>query len=258
MAGTPTDGISLLYTSAWFIGEIGFFFLVDYLLSMRGPSRHFDSKVAAFEIAPTAVSLVLVVKGIMLFSVADLFKGTRHDRMYSHVDGVPQLLMIEFAHCCAETVLGLIVEPPRLNPELIIHHVIAAIMVLTCFAPYGHAFMPFACGISHITDLALLAASFFEVFPTLNHKLPRAKFFAKLTYGIIFFIVRLLMWMPVFAIFMLDNLSGALNGTNHNGLVVFVTMIGACVLTVFQILWFVRICKYACCRPAKKQNYKSY
>jgi len=243
------------YTTAWFVGEILLFFLVDFSFKKVNADESRNS------IAPQIVGAVLVVKGIQLYSWEELFKGTRHDRLDVPHPGMPQLMMIEVAHCLAETTLAIVFEPPYATTEMVVHRVIVMIMVLCAFTPYAHGFMPFFCGVVHISDVAFIFAALFDTFPALEEKYPRARRACRVLFGVVYFAVRILLWFPIFALFMLDNLASLLNGTIHHGLMVFLEMVGGSVLTYLQVCWAVQLVKAACawcncCGGSDERDYR--
>jgi len=259
---TLVQGINPWMTAGWFIAEIAVFFGIAYIIERwPGPFRK-EEKWAAFKIAPQIFTLILVFKGIRMYNIKELFQGTRKDRLHVGREGVPEIMMIEMAHCLAEAVLNIIVEPPHDDAGMLVHHIFAAVMLFFCFAPYGHAYMPYACGMVHISDLLYCCADLFRIFPDLPQFYPRWNLAFKVGFGIVFFFVRVIGWLPLASLFILDNLADLLNGTDKSSPITLLQMVGCGVLTYLQVSWFVRIVRQALNldqddrhRPYKYGNY---
>jgi hypothetical protein len=240
------EGFSILFTSAWMAVEIAAFFAVSFALE-KGCSHRFrrTSKTAAYEIAPQIVTLAMVYKGLRLLSLRTLFTATRKDRLYSQFQGASSLMMMEMAHCVAESILTLFVRDPDDCVEILVHHGLVFIMVATCFSPYANAYMPVACGVFHIVDLTYMFVNVFKCAPKLEARFPRVRLAFKILNLITFFAIRLVLWLPLLALFMMDNLSNMLNGTEHNTGTCLLQMVGGIILTYFQVVWFIRLIKHA-------------
>lgn len=241
------EGFSFLFTSAWIVGEIAAFFAFAFAFEQWcGRLFRHTSKLAAFEIAPQIVTMALVYKGIRLLNMRTLFTAPRKDRLYLPYQGASSMMMMEMAHCVAETILTLLVRDGDDCMEMIVHHILVFVMVLTCITtPYANAYMPFACGFLHITDITYMFVGIIRCSKKLQTSHPRIGLAFKILNGIAFFFVRLLAWLPVLALFVMDNLSNMLNGTEHNTGVCLLHIVGAGVLTYFQIVWFVRMIKHS-------------
>jgi hypothetical protein len=239
------EGFDIFYTGAWFAGEIVLFFLATPLADWLPSKNAREHRVVTQRLAPQMVMSVLVVKGIVLFNYSELFKGNREERLHMPVKGVSALVMIEIAHCAADTVLNFIVDSDYDNSEMIWHHIISAVMLCCCFAPFGHAYMPFACGVVHIPDVFFMMQDILKRIPIVQDKLPRINTLMKVLCGISFIGTRIILWMPIFAIFILDNLADLLNDTTHNGIVSILQMVGICILTYLQWRWSWIMIKHA-------------
>eukprot|EP00929_Paragymnodinium_shiwhaense_P017384 TRINITY_DN126580_c0_g1_i1.p1 TRINITY_DN126580_c0_g1~~TRINITY_DN126580_c0_g1_i1.p1 ORF type:complete len:274 (+),score=44.65 TRINITY_DN126580_c0_g1_i1:63-884(+) len=242
--------LDIFYTGSWVAAQIVCFYVITPVFKWLKVPRERDCAWLAYKVAPQLATLVLVVKGLGLFSTTEMLKGNRHDRMRTLHPGAPAMLMIEMAHCIAQLFLSFFVIPPsrsraaKYRTDVTVHHLVSLAMIMICYMPYAHAFVPYFCGIVHITDAFLTVIGLFELLPALEDK-STAQFALKLVYGILYFVVRVILWLLVFMLFVLDNVSDLVNGTEHNTPVILLTLVGASILTWHQLSWIPSVFRMA-------------
>lgn len=240
----------IFYTGSWVAAQIALFYVITPVFNWLKVPRERDQTWLAYKVAPQLATCVLMLKGFGIFNSAELLKGNRHERLRSLHPGAPAMLMIELAHCIAQLFLSFLVIAPsrsraaKYRVDVTVHHLVSIAMILVSFGPYGQAYVPWSCGIVHMTDVFLTVIGLCELLPVFENK-STAQLVLKIVYGIMYLVIRVLLWLAIMLLFILDNIADLLNGTEHNTPVVLLMLIGASVLTWCQLCWIPSVFRMA-------------
>jgi hypothetical protein len=123
----------------------------------------------------------------------------------------------------------------------LLHHVASGLCAFFSMHPFLQYYGLFFYGVPEVTSVPLTFVSLCKSFPFLKTDYPRLHEISKWTFGILFLIIRLILWTYVSAMFWMDTVNLVLHGTPHSMFVVGYYCIANVILTSMQYFWGYKI-----------------
>lgn len=131
--------------------------------------------------------------------------------------------------------------PELRDPVMLIHHFAAFLCPLLSLYPFLQYYGMFFYGVPEVTSVPLTFVGLAKSFPYLKEKYPLLFMFSKLSFGIFFLLIRIVLWTEASYSFWLDMHRIVVEGEAHSILIVGYFCLANILLTSMQYFWGYKI-----------------
>jgi hypothetical protein len=244
-------GIPLFYFSL--VGIFRFFNLWNFK-TRRGSCA---SDIMAFQIVAglcvTYLSCAGVIGRFELFGV-DAYQQLVNDPWWGRSLYVENHLLFPMI-CYQFWNLILCIFCKDLNdPAMIGHHAVTGFLAYFMLAPYAQYQTFFFSGIVEISNLPLTLMDIFKYFPELANAYPTINSLSRNSFGILFIILRLLIWPVLSYSFVKGSIELILNRKSHSNFVIGFFVFSNLFLTGLQFYWGSKILHILLVKKSKSKK----
>jgi hypothetical protein len=167
-------------------------------------------------------------------------KHLAHDTFYVTTDFVNTHLCIPMIIYQLWNVVICILLNDLRDPIMIAHHLVTAYLAYTATI-FGHYYACFFFGLTEITNIPLTIMDIFDHFPYLNTKYSYINNISRISFAIMFYTVRIFMWIQTMYNYWRDSYIVITSGRAHSIPILLLNIISSAFLTVLQLLWAYKI-----------------
>ena len=243
---------SLLLTDVfinWAIGVPVLYFILNVLLrwanrlpkTLKGSN---GSDIMAYELTSCFVCFYVATAGTMgwfnLCSDCD-FESIENDRNFGRSVYFEQHLAAPMLSYQFWNFVFCLALPEMREGVMLLHHIASGLCALFSVHPFLQYYGLFYFGIPEITSVPLTYVSMSKSFPFLKTDYPYIYEMSKWSFGVLFLLIRLVMWTYVTVFYWIDSVDLVRNGTPHSMFVVGYYWFANVVLTGMQYFWGYKI-----------------
>lgn len=238
--------------TAWTVG-IPLFHLVVVLsfrflgvLPNRAKKGCRESDIVAFcLVAAVVVTFCAAIGCIGIYDVFDVIdnKNIFVDKFYSESTFVTNYLVIPMLVYQIWNLTVTIILSDLRTPDAIGHHIVTGLLAYFGLWPYGQYYALFYFGVAELTSIPLNLVDIFKYLPQLAETYPTVNSFAKGSFIIGFFVIRIIIWPVVSYELFFGCLDLIMNKTAHSNFVVGFFLFANTFLTFLQFYWGFLIAK---------------
>ena len=233
-------GIPVLYLIVNILIRLGLFG-GQWPKTVRGTD---GASMLAFEIVSCSICLYVGVAGTIawfkLCSSCDL-EGIENDKLYGRSIFFEEhlaapLLSYQFWNF----VICLVIREMR-DKVMLLHHVSSGLCALFSLHPFLQYYGLFFFGVPEVTSVPLTFVSLTKSFPFLKTNYPQVYEVSKWSFGVLFLVIRLVMWTHVSVYYWMDTVTLIRSGAAHSNFVLFYYCFANVVLSGMQYFWGYKI-----------------
>lgn len=219
------------------------------------------SDIMAFEIVAGVCVLYLCVAGIIgyfeLFGVKPFPTNNLEDYYYTRSSYIENHLLTPMLSYQGWNLLLCLSNQDLYSTEMVLHHFFAAVSAIVGFFPYFQWFSLYFYGIVEFTNIPLTVVDVFKIFPQFQEKYPLINQFARYSFAISYFLIRLLLWPFYSYIFWGQSFDLLISGKARSPLTTVYILITHFLLTILQYFWGYKILTFVTKPPKSSDSTKS-
>eukprot|EP00931_Biecheleriopsis_adriatica_P065738 TRINITY_DN40217_c0_g1_i1.p1 TRINITY_DN40217_c0_g1~~TRINITY_DN40217_c0_g1_i1.p1 ORF type:complete len:267 (-),score=45.10 TRINITY_DN40217_c0_g1_i1:161-931(-) len=232
------------FITAWIVGSsvlTGSLWLITRRLEV------FAAKpmVAAYNMAHLAPVIAICYYGIVgRLDWITKQPGTLEERMYGFDPAAEKVCLLQIALNTFVTIFTLVSrDKALLKPELLGHHTVTIACMLLCLHPFGHSRVGIFFGLTELSTIPLNIVDTFKNFKGLAAMYPALATASRVTFGLSFLVLRVLLTGIVSYDFQLDLLELYQTGSAHSLVAVAFSSLSNGFVVALQLYWAMLIIK---------------